>query len=82
MMSGMQMILGFTTLWLLAGRFRNNQCQVEKKAKVRLTILVWSNATGTEKMPLMIIRQAYRPRVFRGKTGQELGFDYWNSKKV
>lgn len=53
-----------------------------KKEKVRITVLVCSNASGKEKMPLMIIGKARKPRAFQGKTGQELGFDYWNNKKA
>ena len=33
-------------------------------------------------MPLMIIGNAHRPRAFKKKTGQELGFDYWSNKKA
>ena len=52
------------------------------KAKVRLTFLGCCNATGTEKMSLLLIGTARHPRAFELKTGQELGFDYWNSKKA
>ena len=53
-----------------------------KKAKVRLNLLVCSKASGIEKFPLMIIGQARKPRAFKGKTGQELGFDYWHNRKA
>lgn len=53
-----------------------------KKAKVRMTLLVCANATGTQKMPLMFIGQARRPRAFGRKTGQEHGFDYAFNKKA
>lgn len=32
-------------------------------------------------MPLMIMRQAFRPRVCRGTTGKWLYFNYWNNNK-
>lgn len=52
-----------------------------KKDKTRITFLAACNATGTEKMPLMIIGNSCRPRPFGRKSGAELGFDYhYNSK--
>lgn len=52
-----------------------------KKCKDRLTFLFCANALGTERMPPMIIGKAKKPRAFNKKTGQQLGFDYWNNKK-
>lgn len=53
-----------------------------KKDKRRLTLLVCANASGTEKIPLMFIGNALRPRCFKKRTGSELGFDYWNNGKA
>lgn len=53
-----------------------------KKDKVRLTYLACCNATGTEKLPLMCIGKALRPRCFKKKRGQELGFDYHANRKA
>lgn len=45
--------------------------------KKRLTLLVYTNATGTEKCNchLMIIRKAVRPRCFKKRIGADLGYD-------
>ena len=51
-----------------------------KKSKQRITILFGCNADGSEKLPLFFIGKAARPRCFRKKTGQELGFYYRNNK--
>jgi len=53
-----------------------------KKAKSRITYLACANIDGSEKFPLMIIGRSKRPRVFKKKTGQQLGFDYHNNKKA
>ena len=53
-----------------------------KKQKDRITIMPCCNADGSEKMELMVIEKSKRPRVFKGKTGAELSFDYHNNKKA
>ena len=53
-----------------------------KKAKDRITVLPCSNADGIEKIELMIIGKALIPRVFKNKSGQELGLDYHANKKA
>lgn len=53
-----------------------------KKDKTRLTYLACGNADGSETFPLMIIGKALKPRPFKGMTGQQHGFDYWNNKKA
>lgn len=60
----------------------HEQMSGRKKDKVRLTYLLCANADGTEQFPLMVIGKAKKPRCFRQKTGQELGFDYWNNTKA
>lgn len=44
--------------------------QRHKNAKVRLTLLVWLNVSGTEKMSLMVVGQSRKPRTFGKKHGQ------------
>ena len=41
-----------------------------------LTALVFTNADGSKRYPLMIIGSDKKPRAFKKKTGQELGLDY------
>lgn len=53
-----------------------------KKDKKRLTLLVCSNATGSEKFPLLFIGKANKPRCFNKKSGAELGFDYFFNKNA
>lgn len=60
----------------------NALLQGRKKDKIRLTLLVCANASGSQKFPLMIIGNVLRPRCFRRKCGSELGFDYWANKKA
>ena len=38
-----------------------------KISKDRLTILCCSNANGSHKMPLFIVRKSKKPRCFRGE---------------
>lgn len=53
-----------------------------KKSKQRITILFGCNSDGSEKLPLFFIGKAAKPRCFRKKTGEELGFYYRNNKKA
>lgn len=53
-----------------------------KKEKEQFKILVCRNADVFEKVFLMIIDTAARPRPFKKQTGNELGFEFHNSKKV
>lgn len=50
--------------------------QGRKKAKETLSALACFNADESEKIPLMIIGSAWKPREFKKMTGIELGFDY------
>ena len=52
-----------------------------KKEKNRLTFLACCNNDGSEKMPLMIIGNAERPRAFKKKYGRELGLEYHSNQK-
>ena len=53
-----------------------------KKEKNRLTFLACCNKDGSEKMPLMVIGNAERPRAFKKHTGQQLGLDYHFNRKA
>lgn len=47
-----------------------------------LTLLMSGNADGSEKLPLMFIGVAKKPRAFGSKSGQDLGFDYWHNRRA
>lgn len=53
-----------------------------KCEKVRLTYLACCNADGSERLPLMCIGKAKKPRCFKKQEGQQLGFDYHANKKA
>ncbi|EIW82955.1 DDE-domain-containing protein [Coniophora puteana RWD-64-598 SS2] len=50
-----------------------------KGDKKWLTYAFTANAMGTEKLPPIVIRKAWKPRCFGEKTGKQLGFDYHNN---
>lgn len=43
---------------------------------MRITFLAACNSNDTERMPLMIVGKAARPRPFERSSGADLGFDY------
>jgi hypothetical protein len=53
-----------------------------KGKKVQLTYALTSNADGLEKLPPLIIGKALKPRVFKNKTGGQLGFYYRANAKA
>ena len=53
-----------------------------KGNKVRLTYLFVANADGSTKLAPLVIGKAYKPRAFKKKTGEELGFYYRNNAKA
>ena len=53
-----------------------------KLDKTRMSVLVMMNATGTEKIRLLFIGTAKKPRCFGKKAGHELGLWYFNNKKA
>ena len=53
-----------------------------KLDKTRMLVLVMMNATGTEKIRLLLIGTAKKPRCFGKKAGHELGLWYFNNKKA
>ena len=54
----------------------------KKLDKTRMSVLVMMNATGTEKIHLLFIATAQKPRCFLKKQGGELGFWYFFNKKA
>jgi hypothetical protein len=58
------------------------QIEGSKKDKTRLTIGLTCNADGSDRLPPLFIGHAAKPRCFKGKTGQELGFYYLNNTKA
>jgi hypothetical protein len=52
-----------------------------KGNKTSLTYAFTANATGSEKLPPIVIGKAYKPRAFGKKTGTQLGFYYRNNAK-
>jgi len=53
-----------------------------KLDKTRMSVLVMMNATGTEKICLLFIATAKKPRCFGKKEGHELGLWYFYNKKA
>ena len=53
-----------------------------KGKKLRLTYLLATNADGSQKLPPLIIGKAQKPRVFKKKTGLQLGFNYRSNEKA
>lgn len=43
------------------------RCTSGKKSKERITVLVGSNMSGTEKLPLLVIGKSAKPRCFKNK---------------
>lgn len=64
--------------WTLA----NTSVSGFKKEKTRLTFLACCNNDGSERLKLMVIGTALKPRAFQKKSGQEYGFDYHANKKA
>lgn len=60
----------------------SRQIEGAKKDCIRLTIALTSNADGTHKLQPFIIGHATKPRCFKKKTGEELGFYYRNNQKA
>lgn len=59
--------------------FRNEKCVGGKKSKERITVMVGSNWSGTEKLRLLVIGKSKNPRCFKGL--QYLEVDYENNSK-
>ena len=86
---------GYVLMPLLLTRYLTQACRMApdrglsdhkqsgiKGKKNRLTYAFTSNADGSEKLPPFVIGKAARPRVFKKKTGAQLGFNYRNNAKA
>lgn len=60
--------------------FKNEKCHGGKLSKERLTILLATNMTGTEKLKPLVIGKAIKPRCFSGL--QTLPLEYDANKKA
>lgn len=61
-------------------QFKNEKCVGGKLSKVRLTVLVCANMTGTEKRKLLVIGKSTKPRCF--KNVKKLPVNYAANKKA
>ena len=55
------------------------RCSVGKKSKERVTVLVGSNASGSQKIPLFMIGKSKNPRPFKNA---KLPFKYAANKRA
>ncbi|XP_050523014.1 jerky protein homolog-like [Daktulosphaira vitifoliae] len=53
-----------------------------KSSKERLTIMTCSNATGSQKLKLVVIGKSKKPRSFKGTRAENLPVHYFNQKKA
>lgn len=60
--------------------FKNVSCQGGKRSKERLTVLVCSNMSGDDKVPLLVIGKSANPRCF--KNVKTLPVEYKNNTKA
>ena len=60
--------------------FKGEACHGGKQAKNRLIVLVATNQTGSEKLPLLAIGKSANPKCF--KNIKTLPVDYGSNKKV
>lgn len=47
--------------------FKGDSCNGGKNSKVRVTVLLCANMSGTEKLPALVIGKSKRPRCFKGE---------------
>lgn len=62
--------------------FKGEMCTKGKQAKERLTIAFAVNIPGTEKLPLLVIGKAVKPRRFKGCPRLPTGMLYRNNTKA
>ncbi|XP_049271361.1 tigger transposable element-derived protein 4-like [Rhipicephalus sanguineus] len=60
--------------------FSGDPCTGGKLSKERITVMVGANATGTEKLPLLVIGKARNPRCFRAM--KTLPVEYESNSKA
>lgn len=79
---------GFFFRQLYSYALGSSEMSGKKLDKTRVTILVGTNQTGTEKLKLLFIGKAAQPRCFQKKTPKRLGLDYhantnaWMTAKI
>lgn len=56
--------------------FKNDKCFGGKNSKDRITLMVASNMTGSEKIKLLVIGKSKNPRCFKGVKSLETGYDF------
>lgn len=57
------------------------QAPGHKSSKERITIMTCSNATGSQKLKLVVIGKSKKPRSFKGTRAENLPVHYFNQKK-
>ena len=62
--------------------FKNEKCQGGKNSKIRITVLLGTNSTGTEKIKPLIIGKSKTPRPFKSIKVTSLPVEYFNNKKA
>ena len=60
--------------------FKGQKCSGGKRSKLRLTVLLGANMTGTQKLPLLVIAKHKKPRCF--KNMQSLSVQYQSNSKA
>ena len=58
------------------------QIEGVKTSKTLITIVIACNADGSDKHEPFFIGHARKPRCFKKKTGEQLGFYYRSNKKA
>lgn len=53
--------------------FNGESCLGGKFSKERITVMIGANALGTEKLPLLVIEKAKKPRCFKGMNKLSVG---------
>ena len=60
---------------------RENQPKNHKKAKDRVTLMACANASGTFRLPLMLVNKSVKPRCFKHMDMSSLPVDYFAQNK-
>lgn len=56
--------------------FKGQKCYGGKNSKERITLMVGSNMTGSEKLKLLVIGKSKNPRCFKGIKSFEVDYEY------
>jgi DDE superfamily endonuclease len=62
--------------------YTNEQCHGGKYSKERVTVMVGSNMTGTDKLKLLVIGKSKNPRAMKNVRKESLPVDYESNKKA